>query len=238
MSASEVAASEAAARQPGQGSALYGGLWGLAVTAVLGVLRALNAEPPELRAEALGTAVFTMVYATPYLLAIAASRVSDRGTRGSLLLPLSLVSLAATFSAFSGVSLLLLPATLIMFAASVLSLNRSGRWPRNLGISLLGLIGAAAIVLSFFALFILGDDDRRCWALTAVEGGGQRWVSFEPQGPPGTLRLTSGPDVSRSSCTSDVVTDGEAGVALLALLIAPAAFAGAIRLSSLYPYRS
>ena len=210
MSASETAALEATARQPGQGSALYGGMWGLAVAVVLGVLRALNSDPPVLQTEAFGTAVFTLVYAAPYLLAIAASRVSDRGTRGSLLLPLALVSLVATFSAFSGVTLLLLPATLMMLAGSVLSLNRSGRWARNLGISLLGLIGAAAIVLSFFALFILGDDDRRCWALTEVEGGGQRWVSFEPQGPPGTLRLTSGPDVSRSHCTSDVVTNGEA----------------------------
>ena len=195
---------------------------------VLGGLRAFLDGDSAPRVELLGDVVFTAVYAMPFLLAAAVSTVPDRGVGGALLAPLAFASLLATISSLSGVALLLVPATVLLMIASYQGLRGAGHWIRNLALAGTGLIGAVAILISFLALFAIGGDDTRCWALTKTESGREEWVAVEPGGLPGTLSLSVGPQVRQSSCTSDVVTDGEALTALAVLLVAPAVFGGAV----------
>ena len=73
---------------------------GLVPAVGLGALRVLNGEAPAVAAQVAGNIAFTLVYASPYLLALIASRAGDPGVRGSLLAALGLLSLVASFSTF------------------------------------------------------------------------------------------------------------------------------------------
>lgn len=217
----------------GQKAALIGGLIGLASALGLGGLRFINSEPPKWRAEIFGTLVFASIYATPYIVAILLSRVRDSGTRGALLLPLALLSLVAGFSAFSGVTIVLLPATIMLFIGATQSLRTAGRTLlRTLGVFCSGLIGVAAIAFSFFALFVLGEDEPRCWALKITGSGVEQWQPIEPQGGPNTTIMYYGdPQTRRTLCTSDVITNQEAGVAIGMLAVGIVVLAGVVRFS-------
>ena len=105
----------------GQRAAIVAGLLGLIPALGLGVLSFINQEPPEVREELAGNIVFALVFASPYLLALVAARIRNPAKRGGLLLALGILSLAAVFSALSGVTVVLLPATVALFIAAVRS---------------------------------------------------------------------------------------------------------------------
>ena len=101
------------------------------------------------------------------------------------------------------------------------------------------LLIAAAVGLGFFALFGVQDDEARCWVLYQDPGGQSRWESRPNVGGPGSLSpgpLSGGPamvsddegatwrleqaSVVRSGCTSDIITNAEAGMGLGAIVAA------------------
>ena len=91
-------------------------------------------DPTEFLA---GHFALTLVYASPYLLILMASKVRKTNTRGGLLAALGLLSLAASFSLLSPTSptsLILLPATFVIWFAAARALpprfaRCRPRWP-------------------------------------------------------------------------------------------------------------
>ena len=211
----------------GRALAAAGAYWGLGAALVLGGVRAFNTGAPYLQVELFGTVVFTAMYAMPFAIALGVSRIGDRGVRGALLAPLALVSTVAVISTLSGVAILLLPSAVLLWMAAFVALRRSSHRLLDIALVGVGLIGFLTIVLSFLALFVLSDDQTRCWALVTTESGNQRWTQVQPGGSPGTLGVSLGPGGSQASCTSDVITNAEGLVALLVLLMAPVVLSAA-----------
>ena len=90
----------------------------------------LLADEPDPTLFLAGHFALTLVYASPYLLVLMASKVRKTNTRGGLLAALGLLSLAASFSLLSPTSptsLILLPATLVIWFAAARSLTASIR---------------------------------------------------------------------------------------------------------------
>ena len=201
----------------GQRAAIIAGLLGLIPALGLGVLSFFNQEPPEAVEQLAGTVVFVLILASPYLLSLAAARISNPAKRGGLLLARGILSLATVFSALSGVTVILLPATVALFIAAVRSLRGAGgQVVRALLFLIPDLLGAAAIGFGFYALFGLQADEPRCWVLTVVEGK-EEWQTLAVPTPNKTGSVTMGPfgpEVRRSICTSDIVTGREAAMGL------------------------
>ena len=216
----------------GRNITLMGGIVGLAAALGLGSLRFINSEPPEMRAQVFGNLVFALVYATPYLIAIGLSRVHHPGTRGALLMPVALLSFVASFSTFSGVTVLLLPATVLLFVSALRSLLGSAqRLLRTIGRMSLGMVGVVFVVISFLVLLVFSPDESRCWNLVAQPGGQAEWQAVKSQGTGNSLQLSAGPHVSRDICTSDIINNQEAAVSLGLLLASAATFAGPVIVS-------
>ena len=205
----------------GQRGAIIAGLLGLIPVLGLGVLSFFNQERPEVREQLAGNVVFVLILASPYLLALVAARISNPAKRGGLLLALGILSLATVFYSLSGVTVILLPATVALFIAAVRSLRSAdGQVVWALPFLIPGLLGAAAIGFGFYALFGLQADEPRCWVLTVVEGK-EEWQTLAVPTPnkPGSVTMGPfGPEVRRSFCTSDIITgqEGAGGLASLA----------------------
>jgi hypothetical protein len=201
----------------GQRAAIIAGLLGLVPAVVLGGLRFINQEPPEIKEQVLGNLVFALALACPYLLVLAVARTRDPAARGSLLLALGILSLAASFVGLSGVTLVLLPATIAIFAAAGRSLWAAGSQVYRVPLFLVpGLLGAAAVGFSFYALFLMQGDDPRCWVLKEVEGR-EEWQSLPvpPRSESGGMRMGPfGPEVRRSICVGTIITSQEAALGL------------------------
>ena len=192
--------------------AMVGAFLGLAPAAVLGVVRAANASDP-LSAEALlADAVFTLIYLTPYLVAIYAWRTKRATARAVLLLAATIASLVETFSAISGISLVLLPATIVLLIATILAFRGTGGGVAWKAAFALGAIGAAAfIVASFMVLFL--RDDARCWQLTRYDDGRTEWQSIAVPLPGAGISVDPAPEnatIREARCSSDVITWPEA----------------------------
>ena len=189
-------------------------LMGLVPAVVLGLLRAVNMDGPISKDTVPGDIVFTIVYASPYLVALYASRLSQAAPQASLLLTATLLSLAASFSALSGVTLALLPATVLLGLATVRAFRASEkRWAWKSAVALGAIIGAALIGGSFFTLFL--RDDARCWEFTEYNDGRATWrsVPVPATGPSGPISLLAAPEDAISQeafCLSDVITPSEA----------------------------
>ena len=207
-------------------------------------MRILNSEAPAVAAQVAGNIAFTLVYASPYLLALMASRARDPGVRGGLLAALGLLSLVASFSSMSLVTVVLLPATFVLWFAAGRSLVASGRpMATSVPAAVVGLLLAATVGLGFFTLWGVQDDEARCWVLYEGSDGQTRWESRPNVGGPGSLStgpLRGGPALvshdggltwhpaepvgfeARGHCTSDIITNTEAamgiGAAVAALL--------------------
>ena len=138
----------------GTKAAVVGAIIGLVPAVGLGCARVLNSEPPEVAAQLAGNIAFALVYASPYLLALMASRAQDPGVRGGLLTAITLLSLLASFSAFSLVSVILLPATFALGFAAARSLAASGRpLATSVPAAFAGMLIVATVALGFFALW-------------------------------------------------------------------------------------
>ncbi len=218
--------------------AVVGAIIGLVPAVGLGCVRVLNSEPPEVAGQLAGNIAFALVYASPYLLALMASGVRDPGVRGGLLAAIGLLSLVASFSAFSLVSVVLLPATFVLWFAAARSLAASGRpLATSVPAAVVGLLIVATVALGFFALWGIQDNEDRCWILS-YDSDGQllRWESRPNLGETGRLK-NDGPAMvsydggvtwqrvgplmgSRGYCTSDIITNSEAAMSLGFLAIA------------------
>ena len=214
---------------------------GLVPAMILGSLRFLLAEGPERTEELFGNIVFILVYASPYLLTLMASKEKRSAVRGALLAALGLLSLVASFSSMSLVSLVLLPATFVIWFAAARSLTVS---VRPLAMTFLGTLAgfllAVTVGFSFFALFGIQDDEDRCWVLSDDSDGQSHWESRPNVGGPGGLSpgsLSGGPAMvtyddgvtwqrtgplvsSRGFCTSDIISNTEAAMSMVALATA------------------
>ena len=215
----------------GARAASVGAALGLVPATGLGFFRFLGSDGPP-GTGIVGALSLAMVYASPYLVVLMASRIRRPGARGGLLAPVGLLSLVASFSSLSLVTVVFLPATLFILLASARSLTAAARplitiLPAAVG----GVIVAAAIVSGFFALLLFQDDQDRCWVLLRDLNGHLRWESVPNVAGPGGLSPgpISGPSI-RSICTSDIITPTEA--AMSAGLVV-SALLGALLLSRL-----
>ena len=208
----------------GRRLAVIGAVAGLVPAAVLGSLPFLNADGPEAITEIAGNAAFALMYLSPYTLAVVGSRVSSPATRGGFLAAVGLLSLVASFSLFlSLVSLVLLPATVLIWIAAIRSLTKSGSSLTGaIPAAVAGLLISALIGFSFFTLLLIQEPEAGCWVLTLGDDGQYHWESRPNVGKrPGSL--SSGPLTGhdrRSSCTSDVITNTEAAVTIGILVVA------------------
>ncbi len=205
--------------------AAIGAVLGLVPAAGLGLLSFLNSDGPP-GAEVVGALSLALVYASPYVVVLVISRVRNAGARGGLLAPIGLLSLVASFSSMSIVTVVFLPATCFIWLAVARSLAATTRpLPTILLAAAGGAVVAAAIVSGFFALLLVQEDEDRCWVLQQDSNGHRRWESVPNVAGPGGLSPgpISGPSV-RSICTSDVITTTEAaasaGILALALIAA------------------
>ena len=208
---------------------VIGGILGLLGAAALGSLRIFGDDGPVTSERLFGGTVFTLVYMSPYLLTLLAVRIPQPAARGGLLLALGTVSLIASVSAFSLVTIILLPATVAIFIAGARSLRApaSGLVPAALFYAM-GLVYGAVLVLSFAALFFFEADEGRCWTLVRNEEGAEQWHS-RPKAE-GRVTIALGQGEIRATCTSDIVTVSEAAMSVSILSAGAALFIGTTRL--------
>ena len=142
---------------------------------------------------------------------------------------LGTVSLIASFSTFPLVTIILLPATVVIFIAGARSLRTSAsRLVLLLPFFALGLIFGAVVILSFFALFAFEADEGRCSTLVRNEEGAARWYSRPNE--EGRLTIVSSQDEIRGTCTSDIITISEAATSAGILSVGAVLFIGTTRL--------
>jgi hypothetical protein len=186
----------------------------------LGGLRVANSEAPQLRAEWAGNVAFTLIYLAPFVLSLLVFRRRRPLWRAAVWAAAGALAAGGIYTAFSGVTLVLLPAALLLTPAAVATLMRAPaqRWPAAI------LISAAlvALVSGAFLLLITGPGDGRCWELVRGPQGETAW-QVAPYTQGGTVTAGAGgdePGVVRVQCTSDVITTAEAGASLLLLAVA------------------
>lgn len=196
---------------------------GLVTVTVLATLIFVIDDAPDFTGNSAGSIAVTLVYASPYILTLLASRLDRPGTRGGLLLAFGLLSFAASFSSVvSPVTLFLLPATIAIWFAAARSLTVSIRpLAATAFATVAGMLIAATIGLSFFALFGLADPEPMCWVLTLGTDGRYVWEArpdLVKQGE--VLTISLGGSDKKGSCVGDTVSYGEAGVSAGLLVIA------------------
>lgn len=201
---------------------------GLVTVTVLAALIFVIDDAPDFTGGPVGSLALTLVYASPYLLTLLASRVNRPGTRGGLLLAFGLLSFAASFSAvISPVTLVLLPATLVIWFAAARSLTVSARpLSASAFAAVAGILVAATVGLSWLALFAFADPEPMCWVSTLGTDGRYVWEArpdLVKQGEELTISL--GGFDREGSCVGDTISNAEAGISLGLLAVA---FAGMI----------
>ena len=207
------------------------GVMGLMATAVLGSFRLFGDDGPVMAEGLFGDTVFALVYMAPYLLTLVAARTAQPAARAGLLMALGVLSLIASFSTFSLLTVILLPATGAIFMAAVLSLRSPGRRLVIVPLYLAaGLIVGAAIAFSFIALFALEADEARCWTLSRDDEGAEEWHSRPNEGARGRQVIRSGQNDIRGTCTSDIITNSEGARSLGILSVGALLFIGTTRL--------
>ena len=161
-----------------------------------------------------GDVVFSIIFASPYLLAVYAWTLRTNQARAPLLLSAAVLSFTASFSALSGVTLLLLPATIVLGIAAFQTIRASGLGLTRKGLLfLLAIASSLIIVVAFLSLY--RSDDARCWRFLEYADGHTVWsnapVPPGGAGGPHTLPpLPEGAVGSGFNCTSDIITPSEA----------------------------
>lgn len=160
--------------------ALLGSLWGLIGALVLAGIRFANSSEPE--RDALSTVVFALVHGIPFVLALAAVFWKSGVKRAAVWLAGGVLALLESFTAFSGISLIFLPAAPLLILAAIFSAARvmsddglSSALPA-LPVSI-GLIGVG--IAAFLTLIALTPDPR-CWVLMQYADGHQAWQVASP----------------------------------------------------------
>ena len=143
---------------PARRLTLAGAIVGLIPALGLSILRTVNEHSGwELVP---GNIVFELIYVSPYLVAIYASRLQSISARAPLLLAAATLSFIATFSLLSGVSIVLLPATVLLAIAAVRTSRASGSSSIRKVVSSLGTVIADALIVSSFLALLLREDPR------------------------------------------------------------------------------
>lgn len=191
----------------------------------LGPMKFLNAGEPQASAEITGTVALVLLYASPYSFTLMVSRVREPSVRGGILIALGLLSLIASLSILvSGITIVFLPATILIWIAAIRSLRASERTVTAMAVpAVVGLIVSSLVVLGFFMMTTIEEPEARCWEL--VDG---HWKSQAIDGE--TYRVDragdrisigmSGSSGSRSTCISDVITNAEASMTIGVLVVA------------------
>lgn len=195
-------------------------LMGLVPAIILGAVTFFPLEEPSVSEQLAGKAVMSLVWAAPYVLALMASQVRRPGARGGLLAVLGLLSLAASFSALlSPVTLVFLPATFAIWFAAARSLTASVRpFATTAFAAVAGILVAALVGLSYFALLWLGESEPACWVKSLGADGRYVWEAV-----PDVARQGEAQGVTLSgtgTCVSDIITTAEAGVSAGLLVLA------------------
>ena len=198
----------------GSGAAVAAAVIGLVPAIFLGSLRFFLIDEPRVDEQTAGNLAFGLMLIAPYLLIYMASRVRRPGARGALLAVFGLIPLVVSFSTLSVVSLVLLPAAFATWFAAARSFTASFRpWESTGFAAAAGTLIVILLGLSSLTLLGLGDPEPRCWVLTLGAEGEYVWESRPNVGGPG--ELSAGPlngHDRESSCVSDIITNGEAGV--------------------------
>ena len=205
----------------GTRAAVVGAVVGLVTVIGLGSLLFLPDYEPNFALQFAGKIALILVYASPYLFALAASRAERPGTRGGLLLAFGLLSLVASFSSLSLVTLPLLPATIVILFAAARSLTASFRpLTATLTAAVLGLAVAATVGLSLYTLFGVQDQEIRCRVLTLSADGQYVWEDRPNLGGPDTLTVGPLSGGTIESTCSEIVSNAEAGMSAGVLTVA------------------
>lgn len=200
--------------------AVAGAVVGLAGGLFLGGLRVANSEAPQLQAEWAGNLAFTLVYLTPFILSLVIFRWRIPVWRAAVWGAAAALALLGAFTAFSGVSLVLLPAAVLLAPAALATFVQvpSRLWPATILIAVV----LVALVTGAFLVLVTGAEDGRCWELVRGPEGETAWQSA-PFSQGGTVTAPAEgdePGVVRVLCSSDVMTAAEAGLGLLLLVVA------------------
>ena len=199
--------------------AVTGAVVGIAGGLFLGGVRVANSERPELRAEWVGNLVFTLVYLTPFLLSLFALRW-PAPWQAAVWGGTAILAGLGVYTTFSGVSLVLLPAGLLLLPAALAAFSQSApaHWPVALLVA--GLL--VVLVAGGWWSLIGGAGDGRCWELVRGPAGETAWerVPYNQGGAASTSTAGEEAGTLRVLCTSDVITVVEAGLGLLPLAVA------------------
>lgn len=187
---------------------------GLAGGLFLGALRLSNSEAPLSRVEWAGNLAFTLSYLAPYLLGLVAFRWPS-AWRAAAWGAAAVLSLLGAFTAFSGVSLVLLPAAILLAPAALMSLLQSPAHKLPGALLLSGTV--VALVTGAFLSLFMGADDGRCWELVRQPDGASVWQEAPFSESARVTAMGEETGVIRVQCTSDVITGSEAGTAFLLL---------------------
>ena len=203
-------------------AAVIGGIAGLIPAIVLASYWLLT-QKPDIAEQRTGYLALALLFLTPYLLALIASRVRDPGVRGGLLIGVGLLSLVASVSTLSSLVFFFLPATLVIWFSAVRSLTAAERLLVTVApATVAGLVVAGLLGFGFFALLWMEDEEPevRCWALTRGDDLRVRWESRPNIGGPEGMGVSGSGVDQRAICTSSMITDSEAWVTIAAVALA------------------
>lgn len=133
---------------------------GLILVLGLSIVRTVAANHPGGWELVPGNIVFGLILMSPYLVAIYASRLQSIPARPPLLLAAATLSFIASFAALSGVSLVLLPATVLLVIAAFRTSRASDSSSIRKIVSSLGTLVADALIVSSFLALYLREDPR------------------------------------------------------------------------------
>ena len=224
----------------GTRAAVVGGTAGL-IPAIVLASYWLFTQRPDIAEQRTGYLALALLFVSPYLLALIASRVRDPGVRGGLLIGVGLLSLVASVSTLSSLAFVLLPATLVIWFAAVRSLTVAERLLVTVApATVAGLVAAGLLGFGFFALLWMEDEEPevRCWALTRGDDLRVRWESRPNIGAPGGMGVSGSGVDQRAICTSSMITDSKAWVTIAAVALALLGMAVVSRWSGLPVQRS
>ncbi len=180
-------------------------------------------QEPDVAAQRVGYVAWALLLLSPYVLALVASRVREPGVRGGLLLGVGLLSLVGSFSTFSLIAFIFLPATFAIWFAAVRSLTVARRPLATVApATVAGLLIAAIMGFGFFSLLWMQSQDSevRCWVLTQGPDGHSTWESRPNVGEQGTISVGPLTGGERSTCISGIITNSEAAMSMGAVAIA------------------
>lgn len=217
------------------------GVAGAVFAVALAGLRAASSEGALDAETVLGDFAFGVVYVMPFALSLWALGWKNAAQQAAVWLAAGVLALLESFSAFSGLSLVLLPTVPLLIVGALLAGIQA--LAAGQARSLLPVIPVAGALValgvgSFLALITLITDPR-CWVLNNYPDGRTIWEAdpsayIVVENLPGGGQLSSGggsvvggPTVNgvqalSSTCTSDIISAPEsaAGLGLWAIAVA------------------